>query len=271
MSKVSKISEAGWWIVDATVFPVAASSFSVAITCAAVNASRPLVGSSTKRRLGFVTSSAPMLVRFRSPPEIPPLSGVPTTVSAAFSRWSTRMIASTTLARAAAESEFGSRSAALNCSTSRGVCVSSIRSSCVTNATTRRNASRSRTAWPFTVTSPRVAPRLARPDSTLSSVVFPAPLDPMIASTSPGEAWPDTPERICFVDFFLSFTSYDSDRQLNCSFCFGLSTVVCARSSDARRVVVDKLVPPGSVIVAACVRKRRAEKLRRALQCAHRL
>ena len=39
----------------------------------------------------------------------------------------------------------------------------------------------------------------------------------MIASTSPGEAWPDTPERICFVDFFRSFTSYDSDRQLNCS------------------------------------------------------
>ena len=78
------------------------------------------------------------------------------------------MIASTTLARAP-PSEFGMQRRA-ELQHLRGVCVSSIRSSCVTNATTRRNASRSRTAWPFTVLAARR--RGGAADSTLSSVVF---------------------------------------------------------------------------------------------------
>ena len=43
----------------------------------AVNESRPVVGSSKKIRVGFVISSTPTEVRFRSPPEIPFTRGPP--------------------------------------------------------------------------------------------------------------------------------------------------------------------------------------------------
>lgn len=49
----------------------------VRMSVAAV-ASKPEVGSSMKRRLGFATSSIPMLTLFRCPPLIPRLSTEPT-------------------------------------------------------------------------------------------------------------------------------------------------------------------------------------------------
>ena len=48
------------------------------ITEEAVFASRPLVGSSRKRSAGETINSTPMLVRFRSPPEIPRMNWLPT-------------------------------------------------------------------------------------------------------------------------------------------------------------------------------------------------
>ncbi len=48
------------------------------MTALAVEASRPVVGSSRKRKDGDTSSSIPMLVRFRSPPETPRMICVPT-------------------------------------------------------------------------------------------------------------------------------------------------------------------------------------------------
>ena len=50
------------------------------MTVVAVNASRPVVGSSRYRTDGDITSSIPILVRLRSPPEIPRIISFPTCV-----------------------------------------------------------------------------------------------------------------------------------------------------------------------------------------------
>jgi hypothetical protein len=47
----------------------------------AVVLSRPEVGSSRSMRLGLISSSCPMLTRFRSPPEMPRMNGPPMIVS----------------------------------------------------------------------------------------------------------------------------------------------------------------------------------------------
>ena len=48
------------------------------MTDAAVDASRPVVGSSRNKTDGDIINSIPILVRFRSPPEIPRMNSFPT-------------------------------------------------------------------------------------------------------------------------------------------------------------------------------------------------
>lgn len=48
------------------------------MTDTAVDASRPVVGSSRNKTDGDIINSIPMLVRFRSPPEIPRMNSFPT-------------------------------------------------------------------------------------------------------------------------------------------------------------------------------------------------
>lgn len=48
------------------------------MTDTAVDASRPVVGSSRNKTDGDIISSIPILVRFRSPPEIPRMNSFPT-------------------------------------------------------------------------------------------------------------------------------------------------------------------------------------------------
>ena len=189
-------------MVATTVRPERASEcVSVVTTCAAVYASRPEVGSSTKSTDGLVTSSAPMLTRLRSPPETPPAAaGSPIIVSAVRSRCSVWITDATSLSRAAAEVACGSRSAAENVSTSRTVCVDIIKSSCVTKTVARRKAALVAVAssCPLTRISPLSVPSWRRPARQLSSVVLPAPLLPMTASSLPGDAWPQQSCRMIF-------------------------------------------------------------------------
>lgn len=63
-----KTFEAGWWMLDTTVRPSAATDLSVRIRAAAVVESRPEVGSSSSRMDGSVSISVAMLTRFFSPP-----------------------------------------------------------------------------------------------------------------------------------------------------------------------------------------------------------
>ena len=64
------------------VLPDLAKSFKTSIMFKAIYESSPVVGSSRKIKFGFVTSSTPIDVLLRSPPEIPLMSGPPILVSA---------------------------------------------------------------------------------------------------------------------------------------------------------------------------------------------
>jgi hypothetical protein len=75
-SKSSVMSELGWWMVSATVRPLAAMFFSVRMMETAISESRPLVGSSRKRQVGDVMSSTPTDVRRFSPPDTPLMPAV---------------------------------------------------------------------------------------------------------------------------------------------------------------------------------------------------
>ncbi|KAB8114424.1 hypothetical protein EE612_053829 [Oryza sativa] len=123
-----------------TVRPLRASDESVATRRAAAVESRPEVGSSRTRRLGFTSSSCPMLTRFRSPPDTPRTNALPTMVSAHGASPSSAITASAAAALAAAGEEAGRRSMAQKRSVSRTVRWGWSTSSCATNPVRRCTA-----------------------------------------------------------------------------------------------------------------------------------
>mmetsp|Transcript_38532 Transcript_38532/g.120330 ORF Transcript_38532/g.120330 Transcript_38532/m.120330 type:complete len:100 (+) Transcript_38532:1571-1870(+) len=74
MSKRPRVDHLGWWMVEKVVHRSEAAQRSTIsrIRCA-VEASRPVDGSSKSRTLGLATSSMPMDARFLWPPERPSL------------------------------------------------------------------------------------------------------------------------------------------------------------------------------------------------------
>ena len=130
--KSAKTSEDGWWIVVTTVQPLRASDERSVTTLHAVNESSPLVGSSRKSTAGRITSSTPIEQRFFSPPDTPRIIRSPTSVSAHASSPSSTSIVDTSACFSANGTERGNRSAALNSSASRTVCVAQRMSSCST-------------------------------------------------------------------------------------------------------------------------------------------
>ena len=92
------------------------------------------------------------------------------------------------LAALGREVEDGNRKAAEKFNISRGVWLPIITSSCVTKAATFRKDSRG-IMLPLIVVEPVILPASERPDNTLSSVVLPAPDEPITASNWPGDAW----------------------------------------------------------------------------------
>ena len=127
-----KTSELGWWIVHSTLQPWAARLPRFLITAYAANASSPDVGSSRKTSVGFMTSSIPTEVRFFWPPEIPRIISSPMYVSAQSSRPRSTSIRSTIARFSSIDTDDGSRSIAENMIASRGVCVATSRSCCIT-------------------------------------------------------------------------------------------------------------------------------------------
>mmetsp|Transcript_2988 Transcript_2988/g.9817 ORF Transcript_2988/g.9817 Transcript_2988/m.9817 type:complete len:98 (-) Transcript_2988:268-561(-) len=92
------------------VRPSRARSRRMATTSAAILASRPEVGSSTRSTGGFVSSSRPMLTRFRCPPESPRSSTEPMRVRMSSSlKWSCSSTARARAARPALPTEAGRR------------------------------------------------------------------------------------------------------------------------------------------------------------------
>jgi hypothetical protein len=127
-----KISQRGWWITAATIFPEAAMERSAEQTCMAAAESRPDVGSSSISSSGSLTSSMPIEQRFSSPPEMPRTLESPTTESptcAMPSRSSTRA----TRARLDSLDTWSGRRICAACiSRSRTVSMGSIESACNT-------------------------------------------------------------------------------------------------------------------------------------------
>ena len=71
LSNLNKSSADGWCIVARMLMPLSASSLRHYTTRKAEAESRPLVGSSSKSKDGFVISSYAIEVRFLSPPDMP--------------------------------------------------------------------------------------------------------------------------------------------------------------------------------------------------------
>mmetsp|Transcript_15001 Transcript_15001/g.38529 ORF Transcript_15001/g.38529 Transcript_15001/m.38529 type:complete len:254 (+) Transcript_15001:929-1690(+) len=123
LSNAAKISDEGWWITDKTVHPSSASFLSNRTTSSAAKESSPEVGSSRKMVPGWVMSSIPMEHRLRSPPEMPRMSGPPTSESAHFCSFNCVIIRSTSASISSRAVSAGSRSRAENSSASRTVTV----------------------------------------------------------------------------------------------------------------------------------------------------
>lgn len=158
----------------------------ISTTFPAVLASKPVVGSSRKRRRGSVTSSRPSIVRFFSPPEMPRTSSVPMSESAQASRDNSR-IASSTMARFASgvSAREGRRSSAENCKVSRTVSVPRSDSCCSQYPATRWKSLPG--GFPSTRMREAAPSRpCLRPASASSSVDLPDPVGPITAVSSPG-------------------------------------------------------------------------------------
>ena len=181
-----------------------ASFLSIWIILNEVELSRPLVGSSQRRRLGSVISSYPMLDRFLSPPDIPFFSYPPTLVC--LHSWSPSLLTISSILSSISSRFKDVLSLAANRNYSSGVKVSSNTSSCWTNAPNFPKSPFLRMRS-FTLISPVVIDPLLSPSLCpiiLSKDVLPLPLAPIIAIICPGFANPEIPCRICFLGLPLS-------------------------------------------------------------------
>jgi hypothetical protein len=100
--------------------PVCASFLITRTTINAARPSKPVVGSSKKIKLGFATTSQPIVTRFNSSNERPAPGG-PTTASAIGSSSRTRITSCTNCSFFLYVTSLGIRSSALNCKASRTV------------------------------------------------------------------------------------------------------------------------------------------------------
>mmetsp|Transcript_72002 Transcript_72002/g.126877 ORF Transcript_72002/g.126877 Transcript_72002/m.126877 type:complete len:256 (+) Transcript_72002:267-1034(+) len=189
------VSELGWCTVATTVRPCPASSRSVATTDSALKLSSPEVGSSRNSVEGCDRSSTAMATRFRSPPDTPRTTALPIRVWATRVKPSSRRTAST-LASCSCGVCRDSRRRAANMQCSRTVRLAIKTSSCMTYAMRRLMSP----IWSKGTPSKKMLPSVGtiRPAMTLRRVVFPAPLDPMMARSLLGRTCAVTLERICF-------------------------------------------------------------------------
>mmetsp|Transcript_342 Transcript_342/g.983 ORF Transcript_342/g.983 Transcript_342/m.983 type:complete len:223 (-) Transcript_342:62-730(-) len=182
----------GWWMVVMMLRPPVARPRSVATSCSAVVLSSPLVGSSSRSTDGLMRSSCPTETRLRSPPDTPRWKYPPMRVlrhlerPSAFKTVVTRSVCSAMLMVR------GSRRRAAKYSVSHTVSASYSRSSCKTNPTCR--LARLVMGLPLYKTCPLTSTVFGtRPPMMDSSDVFPDPLGPMSARSSPGRQHPLTP------------------------------------------------------------------------------
>ena len=205
-SKPSYTLVLGWWIV-ATIArsSCAASSVMNDMIAAAAAASSPDVGSSRKMSLGSLMSAAAIESRRFCPPDMPCTNSLPTIVSAHESRPILVRICATSSSRDAAVPP--RKSSAVYIIVWRHVRNGQCWSCCGTTKQ-RELKSDGDIGAPSSVTEPVVVPPKPCSVSALMSVVLPAPLGPMIASTRPEHTVAEISSRIFFVPVsaFLSFT-----------------------------------------------------------------
>lgn len=184
-SNCANASELGEWIVASTVTPLCASARMTSTTSHDVRESSPLVGSSRNSTRGRVTSATPMLHRFACPPEILRRSASPTTTSSQLRSFKSSIRRSTYAERFAGSSRGSAFSSAWYLSVSLTVSTPRRASNCSTYAATDSSRGLDASDAPKN-TEPETTPAVLRPETTSRSVVFPAPLGPMSAETSPG-------------------------------------------------------------------------------------
>mmetsp|Transcript_7214 Transcript_7214/g.21995 ORF Transcript_7214/g.21995 Transcript_7214/m.21995 type:complete len:228 (-) Transcript_7214:231-914(-) len=193
-------------MVVTMVRPRSAKCLSVCITFRALNESSPLVGSSRKMRDGLVTSSVPMLTRFLSPPLTPRFRSLPMYESFTWLKPNSVITASAFSRRCfSLNFFFGSLRFAENLICSVTVTSANMLSSCSTYAESLLKTEKSRLR-PLTMTLPEVRTlfeEVSLPARRFSSVVFPAPEEPMMARICPGNTSPLTLLRMTFSDAFF--------------------------------------------------------------------
>ncbi|OMJ20374.1 hypothetical protein AYI70_g4155 [Smittium culicis] len=155
------------------------------ITEYAVLLSSPVVGSSSNRILGSVSSFVAIPVLFFSPPDIPRDSTEPTKESLNLLNFICSIYSSTAvnLSSSLYLAE-GSRSIAIYRIVSETVKYGLRLSSCSTYDSTFLNF-RGSLSSPLNSTSPIILPFVIRPAITFNKVVFPDPDDPITATNSP--------------------------------------------------------------------------------------
>mmetsp|Transcript_27900 Transcript_27900/g.78876 ORF Transcript_27900/g.78876 Transcript_27900/m.78876 type:complete len:152 (+) Transcript_27900:1097-1552(+) len=119
----------GWWMTMMLDSPRLHRCLRPSSTVREAVASRPEVGSSRKRTLGWATSSMPMLTRFLWPPLIPRFSTLPTTEFMTSVSCSSSAVPSTICLRSRLECDLGSRTCAAK---ERFSCT--VRSSCTVSS-----------------------------------------------------------------------------------------------------------------------------------------
>mmetsp|Transcript_8657 Transcript_8657/g.12622 ORF Transcript_8657/g.12622 Transcript_8657/m.12622 type:complete len:207 (+) Transcript_8657:1304-1924(+) len=192
-----------------TTFPALETLSRSSMSCSATKESKPLVGSSQKIIPGLVTSSTPILVLFRCPPE----RASPIIKSAHPTRPRCIRFSSTMASISSFVTLRASRNRAENLSASRGVEVSCKISNWGTYAILLWNAltppgREAILQLPYRK-SPLMSmflPDLTLPDKNEKRAVLPAPEGPMMAVVSPGFAPPQTLSRTILVSF-LFFTT----------------------------------------------------------------
>ena len=186
LSKSLNSCDDGWWIVHTTVRPVATMFFTARITTDAARESSPDVGSSMKMIAGLATSSTPIVSRFACSVERPaPLYPIMECAIGSISRSS--MISRTNASLVLAETDRSSRKWHEKRRASITVAVGEWMSVCSTYPA-RREKVAGLLGWPFSRILPFICPPVFRFASTSSSVVLPAPDEPMSAVIVPGLA-----------------------------------------------------------------------------------
>mmetsp|Transcript_9549 Transcript_9549/g.23346 ORF Transcript_9549/g.23346 Transcript_9549/m.23346 type:complete len:242 (+) Transcript_9549:2242-2967(+) len=193
-----------------TAAPLSATLLHTLITVEALWLSRPDVTSSRKTIDGRTTSSTPRLIRRISPPLTPRKWSPPMRLSATLASPSSFRILSVSAATASSVVSLGRRKRAAKIIDSRAVCHASSASRCATKAILRLT---SMEAGLISIPSILITPLtlifplfVTFPDNTLRRLVFPAPLQPMIAQSSFGLITPRRPFRIWRSPRFLSRT-----------------------------------------------------------------